>query len=368
MTDKEKTALQNEIINKLPLRPHGRLLLAPRVGKTRIAIEVIKKNKPQSILWVTPSASLAQKAIPEEFIKWGAKEYLPKLTTSTWKSLPKIKGRYSIIILDEEHYITQNNAVNLLNGTLSGHILSMTGTPTKHIIKQVLYTELGLKVLHRISVNKAVDIGILSNYEINVLKIALNSKDRNVQAGRKPNYFYSTEKDNYEYLDKVAKDAIRCRREDVKFRIIARSNAIKNSPSKAVITKHLWKTLKGRKLFFCSSIKQANSITPKVYHSKSDKTYLEQFINGEIDEICMVNSGGTGFTYKELDHLVLVQADSDKNGQTLQKICRPLLSQKDFKAKIWILCLQNTQDEVWVNSVLEKLDKTKINYKIMTTE
>lgn len=32
MTDKERTELQNEIVKGVPLLPHGRLLLAPRVG------------------------------------------------------------------------------------------------------------------------------------------------------------------------------------------------------------------------------------------------------------------------------------------------------------------------------------------------
>ena len=32
MTDKEKSELQKEIVDGLPLCPHGRLILAPRVG------------------------------------------------------------------------------------------------------------------------------------------------------------------------------------------------------------------------------------------------------------------------------------------------------------------------------------------------
>ena len=60
MTDKEKSELQKEIVDGLPLCPHGRLILAPRVGKSKIAIDIIKKEKPKSILWVTPSAELAE--------------------------------------------------------------------------------------------------------------------------------------------------------------------------------------------------------------------------------------------------------------------------------------------------------------------
>ena len=37
----------------------------------------------------------------------------------------------------------------------------------------------------------------------------------------------------------------------------------------------------------------------------------------------MVNSGGIGFTYKEIDDLFLIQADSDVNGYTSQRFVEP---------------------------------------------
>lgn len=362
MTDKEKTKLQNEIINGLPKFPHGRLLLAPRVGKTRIAIEIIKKSNPISILWVTPSADLAETGIIAEFKKWKAVKYLKYLQTVTWMSLHKITGKYDMIILDEEHFITENNAVNLLNKSLSGNILSMTGTATKHFDKNMIYQQLSLKVLYRVDINEAVDIGLLSNYNIKVLSIDMDRANKNIKAGTKSKPFMTTEKANYDYLDKVAQMAIYQRRKDTQFKLLARRRAIINSQSKDKVVKWLWNNLEGRKLFFCASIDQANSLTNQTYHSKTDNFYLQKFINGEINEIAMVEAGGTGFTYKEIDHLIVVQADSDKNGQTTQKISRTLLAQKDYKANIWILCLNGTQDENWVNSTLTKFDKNKVEW------
>ena len=46
MTNKEKSRIQKEIVDSLEPKPHGRLLLAPRVGKSKLAIDIIKKNKP----------------------------------------------------------------------------------------------------------------------------------------------------------------------------------------------------------------------------------------------------------------------------------------------------------------------------------
>ena len=361
MIDKEKTELQNDIIKGLPAFPHGRLILAPRFGKGRVVVELIKKSKPNTILWVTPSLELARKDIPEEFIKWEADKYLKCLTTSTWKSLHKIKGKFDMIILDEE-CITEKNAVNLLNGSLSGRILSMTGTASLHLKKQELYNALNLKVLYKLSITSAVDIGLLSNYLITVIKVEMDKTNKEIKGGSKEKPFMTTEFANYQYIDRVTQQAILQRRKDIQFRILSRRRAISNSPSKDKIVRWLWNNLKGRKLFFCSSIEQANSITEKTYHSKVDNTNLQKFIKGEINEICMVNAGGTGFTYREIDHLVIVQADSDKNGSTSQRLCRTLLSQPNYEAKIWIIQLDGTQDEKWVNSTLKNFHKDKIEF------
>lgn len=362
MTNKEKTELQKEIVNSLPLQPHGRLLLAPRSGKSKIAIDTIKINKPKSILWVTPLAKLAEVDIPGEFETWKAKAYLKKLTTVTWTSLNKIEGHYDIIILDEEQFITDNNIKNFLNGKVTyKYILSMTGTKTKHKDKQELYDLLSLPILYELSINKAVNIGLLANYSIKVIEVDLG-KENNVKAGTKDKPFFTSEENNYRWLHNTAQKAIFQKRKDVQFRILARMRAIYNSISKTQAAKYLFDNLDGRKMFFCASIDQAEFLTNYTYHSKTSDKYLNEFMKGDLDEIAMVNAGGVGTTFKEVDHLVMVQADSDKNGLTSQKIARTLLQQKDYKATIWIICLVGTQDESWVESALSNFDKSKVEF------
>jgi superfamily II DNA or RNA helicase len=362
MTIKEKNEIQKNIVDSLPLKPHGRLLLSPRVGKTKIAVDIIKKNKPKSILWVTPLAKLAEEDIPKEFITWKASKYLKVLTTSTWASLNKVTGHYDMIILDEEQYSTINNMKNILNKDCNfSYIISMTGTETQHQDKKNIYNTLNLKVLYEMSINNAVDLGLLANYQIKVVNIPLGT-EKNVKAGNKNKPFMTSESANYEYLHKMTQLAIDNRSKDVKFRVLARRRAILNSPSKLKVAKNLIDTLTGRKLFFCSSIEQAELLSVNTYHSKTDSTSLNKFINGDIDTITMVNAGGVGVTYKKIENLVIVQADSDKNGAVSQKIARTLLQQKNYKATIWILCLNGTQDEKWVKSTLESFDSSKIEF------
>lgn len=362
MNAQEREALVKEIIDISPEKPHGRYLLAPRFGKSRIAIELIKANKPQSILWVTPLAELAEKDIPKEFETWKAKKYLSKLSTSTWSSLNKMKGHYTVIILDEEQYATENNLSSLFNGSLScDYIISMTGTETKHEVKQELYKKLGLDTIYEMDINDAVDAGILSNYEIKVVEVSMSS-EKNIKAGTVEKPFLTSEDKQYEYLDKMFKQSMYQKRKDLPFRMLKRMRAVYDSPTKENVAKWLQENLTGRKLIFCSGSGQAERLCEFTYHNKTDGTNFRKFIAGEIDEIAMVNKGGTGATYKALDHLILIQADSDKNGLTSQKICRTLLHQEGYKATIWIICLIGTQDEKWIESALERFDKSKIEF------
>lgn len=362
MTNKEKNRIQKEILDQLDYKPHGRLLLAPRVGKTKLIIDLIKRDKPESILWVTPSAKLAEQDIPDEFIKWKAKRYLKKLTTVTWMSLHNMTGKYDMIVLDEEQFITDRNSNNLRTDDLQyNYIIAMTGTATKHDDKLWLYQRLNLKVLIDLSINDAVDIGLLSNYTINVVNVEMTNK-RVIEAGNKNKRFMTSEIANYNYLTETLNKAILQNRKDIKFRILNRMRAVKNSPSKLEAAKLLINKLKGRKLIFSASIKQAEELCSNRYHSKTDNKDLKLFLNGNIDCISMVNAGGTGFTYKNIDHLIITQVDSDKNGLTSQKISRSLLQQKDYHATIWILNLVGTQDTKWVNSTLQNFDMSKVNY------
>lgn len=362
MNDKEREELLKEIIDISPVMPHGRYLLAPRFGKTRLGIELIKENKPKSILWVTPLAELANKDIPEEFSTWKAKKYVKNLQTSTWASLNKVKGGYDMIILDEEQFATENNMKTLLNGELVfKSLVLMTGTESRHEEKQDLYKRLNLKTIYQMDINDAVDAGILSNYIIKVVEVNM-STEKDIEAGTKEKRFLTSEQKQYEFMDKMFKQAMFQKRKDLPFRMLARMRAIYDSITKQKVAIHLNKILTGRKIFFCASVKQAEAISDKTYHNKTDGKHFRDFVDGKIDEIAMVNKGGTGATYKAIDNLILVQSDSDKNGLTAQKICRTLLQQEDYQATIWIICLLGTQDEKWIESALERFDKSKVEY------
>ena len=93
--------IQQEILDNLPEITHGLLQLAPRVGKTKLGIDIIKREKPKSVLWVTPNTKLRDEDIPAEFKQWKALRYLSKTDIICYASLSNHTGNYDKVILDE---------------------------------------------------------------------------------------------------------------------------------------------------------------------------------------------------------------------------------------------------------------------------
>jgi len=416
---KTKTQIQKEIKSKLLKNPHGLAIIAQRVGKTKICIDLIKRDKPKSILWVILSKDL-HRDIMSEFKKWKADKYTNILTISTYNSLPKITGHYETIILDEVQSVTEINMSNILNGNLTyKHILGVSGTYTKSLEKQEIYKKLNLEVLIDYGINEAVEDGVLSDYRINVVNIPYNpniSKEvkhinqkieyynkgiisyldgkisikgmvsaelnvrfnRMVEDGKLFNILSDTGKSIGYIISKPDGSKIgkfnpfpdivyyikneKLYQKVPAFLLIKRAQIIGNSPQKEQYCRKLQTTLKGkRNIFFCNSIQQSESISEYLYNSTTDTKYLDMFNNMEISELVMVNSGSVGYTYRQVDNLIIVQVDSDNNGKSSQKLSRILLKQIDYQATVWILCLKGTQDEAWVQEFLKTFNQDKIN-------
>jgi len=361
-TNQARERVQAEAVAAASGGRQGRLLLAPRSGKTKIVLDVIRNDDPGCTLWVAPEAKLVREDIPSEFRKWGMESYLSRLDTVTWASLNKVRGHYSLIVLDEEQHATENRLRPLLDGTLGGRVLSMTGTPSKHFEKQLLYNRLCLPVLYEVPISEAVDGGILADYAITVVSVPMSEGRDMWTRGKKP--FRTSEKSLYEWLDAKAEEAIASGANAMPL-VMARRRAVHRSPSKLACARAM-KKLEGRKVFFCADIAQAEAIGVPTFHSRTDKEAYRAFQRGDLDSIAMVNSGGTGHTYQGVNHLIVVQADSDRNGLTTQKIARALLAQEGYKAEVWMLRLEGTKDEDWTASALQNFDQNKVRHKRWT--
>lgn len=359
----EKNRIQKEIVESLPNPSHGILKLAPRVGKTKIGIDVIKKEKPKKILWVTPNAKLRDIDIPNEFIQWKAKSFLNKTDIICYASLAGHKGKYDKVYLDEYQDLTESNAEPLFNGNITYNtILAFSGTHPKHKEKLDLYKRLRLNILSEITIDEAVDKGLIAPYRIKVVECELDSKDKYIVGGSKAKPFMQTEQSRYDYLSKLIRVKMFSGQPVPKFMYLNRMRFIYNLKSKTEFAKKFISGLTGRTLIFAGSIAQAEELCKYTYHSKRDDEDYIKFRDEKIDTLAMVNSGGVGHTYRNVDNLVIVQVNSDKKGDATQKIARSLVLQDGYVANIYLLCVRGTVDEDWKDKVIEGFDKSKVEH------
>lgn len=356
--------IQQEILSGLSPPIHGLLTLAPRVGKTKMAISIIKNEKPKSILYVTPSTELRDKDIPNEFIKWKAKSYLNKTTIICYASLAQHKGNYDKIILDEYQFLTPVNSLPFFNNQITYNtIIGLSGTDPKHFEKKELYRKLNLLILSKMSIDEAVEANLIAPYNIEVIFCELNSKNKNVKGGSKTKSFMQTEESMYNYLTKrIAKKIVNNETVPKAF-YFSRMRFIYNLKSKNDFAKKFINKLKGRTLVFTGGIEQAENMLKHTYHSQTDNKDLLLFQEGKVNSLACVNSGGIGFTYEGVDNFVIVQINSDNRGDVTQKIARALVLQENYTAKIYIIVVKDTVDEIWLEKVLLNFNRSKVTFK-----
>lgn len=354
----ERENILKDILGKAKRDDVGTYLIAPRFGKSRLLIELIKKFKYKKVLWVTPNTKLRDEDIPNEFIKWKAKTYLKKTTTICYSSLKKQSGEYDLIVLDEVQCLTLLQANRLLSKKLTyKSLIGLTGTLPKHKIKLDILSYLGLdKILKEVSINEAIDNNIVADYKVMTIGIPIDSLNKTILSGNKTKSFYQTEYQKYQYLTKMCEDTMSTSA------FLRRMRFIHNLPSKLNYAKAILPKLTGRTLIFCSNINQSSQLNVPTFNSKTNKENLNKFVNEEINTLALVNAGGVGYTFHNIDNVLIIQADSNKNGLSLQKVARSLIYRPNYIAKIYILYAKDTVDKKWVFSLLEDLDSNKVKH------
>jgi len=113
------------------------------------------------------------------------------------------------------------------------------------------------------------------------------------------------------------------------------------------------KTLEGRTLIFCPNTDFA-SYFPYWYHSKdivTSNVNYDLFKNNEINQLALVNKGGTGHNYHNIANVVITHSNKDRNGSVTQKLARGLLPDKSGFVNFYLLYLSES---------LEDKDKTNV--------
>jgi superfamily II DNA or RNA helicase len=337
---------------------HGILLLAPRFGKIRTSIHALEKINPESILIAYPDNKIKE-SWQADFEEIGFDDSI--VTYTTHLSLKKYADQsFDVVIIDEIHLLSEAQievCKDLFD--VNGQILGLTGTLSSWT-ERTLEEELDLHVIAHYPIEKAIEEGVIVDYEIKVIRVPLDNITLQDYKGKQ-----KTEKKHYDgiswVINKMQRDG-----NDTMFMRLARMRVIQSSLAKTIATKKLLAAHKNeRVLVFCGTTKVADSLGIPSYHNKSkEKQIFEDFAEGEGNHLAVVKIGNTGVTYKPLDKVIINYFDS--NAENLaQKINRCMAMEyntPDKKAHVYIISSNEDVELKWLDKALEFFDKNKIKY------
>lgn len=368
-----KTEEQNKAL-ELCLNTDGNVLLsmATGTGKSRIPIEYAKIKECKKIAILVPTEELRDNNWREEFEKWDARKIWENNVESyCYASGSKIKGNeYDLVIMDEAHRIT-DLSYEFFKDNKIGKIIALTATEPEKMEKIEIFYHLSFKDKYSLSLDEAIEKGIVADYKITVIYTQLNNNLRYIKAGSKLKPFMTTEKAQYDYFTKriaafEEESYLSPREEKMKqILILKRMHLIYNLKSKMIAAKYIKDKVlnkKDRNLFFCGSIEQAKELCEYTYHSKTDDRDLIKFKKGIINQLSCVDALNEGINVENVDGALVLQLRSSQI-QFIQRIGRTLRIRPNHKSNIFVLVCKGTQDEVWMQNALKNLDQNKIEYK-----
>jgi superfamily II DNA or RNA helicase len=340
-------------------RSYGILNLCPRFGKIYTTINILEQmDKNIRILIAYPDVKIKD-SWQEDFETRGYKN--PNITYTTHLSLHKhTEIQYDMLVIDEIHLLSdaQIDACDqVMDGTPA--VLGLTGTLSSWTESE-LDQRLGLQVIAHYPIEQAIEEGVIVDYQITVLKVALDNYVVQEVKGKA-----RTEKKHFDactwVIDKLDKQG-----QNTMMLRLKRMRIIQNSIAKLALTRQLLqKYNQERVLVFCGTTDMADNLGIDSHHSKSgDKEAFKRFAEGEGNHMAVVKIGNTGVTYKPLNKVILNYFDS--NAENLaQKVNRCMAmeySNPDKKADIYIISTDEPVEEKWLNKALEFFDKEKIRF------
>ena len=358
MTIRDKR--QKEFADVWLKKKHGILNLCPRFGKIRTSINILEHFKPKlkSVLIAYPDNKIKE-SWQADFADRG---YLDaNVTYTTHLSLKKYSDKkFDLVIIDEIHLLSENQ-IEVCKDLFDNNkqILGLTGTLASDT-ERTLEEELDIHVIATYPIEKAIEEGVIVDYEIHVIRVPLDNTVYNDYKGK-----LKTEKKHYDGISWVI-NKLQNSGADTMFMRLARMRLIQSSLAKTNATKKLLAAHKNeRVLVFCGTTAVADNLGIPSYHNKSkEKEIFEDFARGKGNHLAVVKIGNSGVTYTPLHKVIINYFDS--NAENLaQKINRAMgmeYNTPDKKAHIYIVSTNEPIELKWLQKALEFFDKNKIKY------
>ena len=296
------------------------LELATGTGKSKLAIDLMKKYNPKSLLIIVPRLILIDNW-KAELKKFKASRFIPRIMFSTYVGLHKIQMYNSIFdmcICDEAHHLTDRALEHLQNIPRSRNIL-LSATVTRNMLYTFSYNFKDL-YHYKIGLKETIQSDILPDPRVILIPLKLNNGVPTESIWKNPKgaepVIETSYANRWHYIkQKKYKVRIYCTEQQYyndlsetiewykKKAISTRNDAIKNrwlklcgdrlkwlSDKKTRLLLELSVKLKNeRVLTFCNSIEQAELFQYSIHSKdKNSRINLTKFNEGKINHISAV--------------------------------------------------------------------------------
>lgn len=373
------------------------IIAATGIGKSKIAIDIIKEVKPRSILLLTNSEELRDKNWKAEFEKFDALDYWNVTQSECYQTMYSRSGEWDMIIQDEIDFCCseQYGKCLLQDNLKSNTVLGLTGFITEekeHFLEQFY------PICFRAETGDLQEQGLLNKSEFILIYYPLNKEKTQKQKKKDGTTFMVSENDTYKYYDKmfnqamIAKTSIEKKyrlrninyekeddwmKADWKFKIMAvkRKSLLNNSISSVQVTKNLIDNIHqetGNKIVIFSAITKQSDFFPNPYHGKSeDEHVLEKLNSGEINTAAVVKKVSRGVNLVGVNYLIYESYDgsetdfTQKHGrglrlkpdQTLKAIILlPMFEESHQANGKWNYTQKTTQASNWATKMMKGFD------------
>lgn len=351
-------------------------------GKSKLALDILKRHiihLNQEVLIVVPRLVLID-TWKEEFEKWGMKKYLLSVTFVTYVSLPKKAGKWSMVIFDECHHLSERCREALDSFTIERSIL--LSATVKNSVKWELKGTFQNLFSYKIHMKEAIDNEVLPDPRVFLIPLSLETNIPTESIwknprGKEPALEVSWANRWAAIRQKTQKVRIYCTEwqyytdlsDQIDFwkkkYMVTRNEAFKNkwlrlagerlkwlSDKKVdIVSRILWLIRGHRTLTFCNSIEQTEELGSYCINSKNKESsnILTAFNDGRIDHITACNMLNEGM------NLVNCQVGIYNNLNSSEVIVKQRLGRilRHEKPVIVIPYYKNTREQELVEKMLE---------------
>ena len=329
---------------------------SPRLGKCRLTIELWKKlYKVQPTILVTYPNNTLEDVWRVECEKWGY--FNENIIYCNFRSLHKyLDTKIDFFCIDELHEaseVQRDYCHQIMTNTAHTKTLALSGTISKET-KELW----GMPIIDEYSTDEAIKEGILADYTVTVKMVDL---DNSVFTKNKKGKLQS-EKGKYAAYSFVINKMIK---EGKNYMALAltRNRLSMNSIGKMKALRALLEELKDKRVIIFTGLKDvAESIGIPYFHSDSGDEGLNLFQEEKCNHLALVNTGGFGITYTNLDCVILLNFVGNEEAVTQQCFRALKLDYKSKSADLRILCLKEAPEIKKIEKSLSMLDKNKVKY------